>query len=685
MVAGKPITRIDPIVSASSSPIYSAKAYTITTLTALTTATGTMTAGRTIDGNNTLRDAIIAWVRGADNLTTPNEDPNTDTTPYGNDIRPSVHGDVLHSRPAVVNYNRYGDDNDIYAFYGSNDGIFHGLKGGTANHTTGPDTAINPGTERWGFIPREFFSSLQRLRNQSPTISGSIPRNYFADGSIGVFSQDAKGNGNSQSPLNCIPGSCSGADTVSGVIGDNVHPIYGDKIYLYMTMRRGARLIYALDVTNPATPKLLWRHTDADSGWDQLGLTFSEPRIAKLAANIGNPNNPNNVVLIFGAGYQRSVDDINPCLLSSSDLTQVVQVPIGSGSVTYTASGSCTVTGATGSNTTFTRTRGRAIMVVDAFDGTMIWQAGAGVTTSSTPRAMKLNVPDMGCAIPSDTTVLDKNRDGLADRIYVGDTCGQVWRADITSSDMTQWTVTKIAAMSSATSTDIANKRKFLFPPDLVFGTDANGFYTAVLIGSGDREHPFDTTVVNRFYMIKDRDTNDPQTGVPNSSSVKIAGFGTPPTGAVLTDADVFDATTAALVSGTDPLGLNGWKITLAAGEKVVSSATSVAGSTFFNTNQPSSTAGGGACGSNLGIAREYQVGFADASATADLNGVGGITIADRSTIHAGGGYLPSPVPVVVEIDGKKYQAVISGTSVQTPPGLTLEKRTRQYWYKQID
>jgi type IV pilus assembly protein PilY1 len=251
---------------------------------------------------------------------------------------------------------------------------------------------------------------------------------------------------------------------------------------------------------------------------------------------------------------------------------------------------------------------------------------------------------------------------------------------------MDEWTVTKIAALASTVSTDIANKRKFLFPSDLVFATDASGNYTAVLLGSGDREHPFDTTVVNRFYMLKDRDSSDPgnpQAGATNATSVKISGFGTPPTGAALTDSDLFDATNANLTS--DPLGLNGWRITLAGGEKVVSSATTIAGTTFFNTNQPSSSAGGGACGSNLGIAREYLVGFADAAATVDLNGTGGTTITDRSTIHAGGGYLPSPVPVVVEIDGKKYQAVISGTSVQTPPGLTLEKRTRAFWYKQID
>jgi type IV pilus assembly protein PilY1 len=223
------------------------------------------------------------------------------------------------------------------------------------------------------------------------------------------------------------------------------------------------------------------------------------------------------------------------------------------------------------------------------------------------------------------------------------------------------WQVNKLASLSGTSDTDILNQRKFLFPADAVASSDANGSFIAVLIGSGDRQHAFDTSIQDRFYMIKDR---------------TVVGA-TPP--ATISDSQLFDATSS---NGANDFG---WKMNFGLGEKDVGGTVTLGGTTFFNTNQPSSTAGGGACGSNLGIAREYQVGFADASATADLNGVGGITIADRSTIHAGGGYLPSPVPVVVEIDGKKYQAVISGTSVQTPPGLTLEKRTRQYWYKQID
>ena len=697
-VAGFPITAIVPVISATGT-IYAEKTLSIISISPLGTATGNITAGNPALGDATARDQIVAWVRGEDNSENENQDCTispfwpcsaTNFMPRTTDIRASIHGDVLHSRPAVVNYNRYGDDNDIYAFYGSNDGLLRALKGGTALHASGPDAARKPGTERWAFVIKEFLGKLKRQRSQVPSVSASTPKDYFFDGSIGVYQKDARGNGDAVSaPLNCDPADTSGcsAATVTGVIGDNIHATRGDKVHIYLAMRRGGEFVYALDVTNPGNPKLLWRKARGDAGWEELGQSWSEPRIARLQASLGNANNPDNVVLIFGTGYDPAVDDLNPCLMEQWSTTNVVRKAIGGGSVTYTATGSCTISGATGGTTTINRTKGRGILVVDAFSGGVVWQAGGGLATSGTPGARKLNVPGMTCAIPSDTTVLDKNRDGFADRIYVGDTCGQVWRVDIATPDMDEWTVTRIAGLSSGGATDIVNKRKFLFPPDLVFGTDGVGNYTAVLLGTGDREHPFDANVLNAFYMLKDRDTSDPgnpQAGATNSTSVKISGFATSPTGDPITHDNagttgVFDATSA---EGSND---RGWKIHLGSGEKVVSSAVTISGTTFFNTNQPSSTAGGGACGSNLGIAREYLVGFADAAATVDLNASGTISVADRSTIHAGGGYLPSPVPVVVEIDGKRYQAVISGTSVQSPPGLTLEKRTRVYWYREVD
>ena len=78
-------------------------------------------------------------------------------------------------------------------------------------------------------------------------------------------------------------------------------------------------------------------------------------------------------------------------------------------------------------------------------------------------------------------------------------------------------------------------------------------------------------------------------------------------------------------------------------------------------------------------------LGVPDASATADLNAVGGLTGADRSLVHAGGGYLPSPVHVVVMLGGQPVEAVISGVQVSTPAGVTLSSRLRKFWYKEVD
>src|SRR5258706_6883005 len=123
----------------------------------------------------------------------------------------------------------------------------------------------------------------------------------------------------------------------------------------------------------------------------------------------------------------------------------------------------------------------------------------------------------MTFAIPSDIAVLDRDNNRFADRLYVGDTGGNLWRADINDTDPANWTINKLASLGFATSATKADRRKFLFQPDVVFSSDAGGLYDAVTIGSGDREHPFngfgDTAhplvdaVTNRYYMIKDRGT----------------------------------------------------------------------------------------------------------------------------------------------------------------------------------
>jgi len=255
-------------------------------------------------------------------------------------------------------------------------------------------------------------------------------------------------------------------------------------------------------------------------------------------------------------------------------------------------------------------------------------------------------------------TTIDFDRNGTVDFIYAGDTCANLWRIDVADTTIGNWQVNKLASLAGS---DVPNSRKFLFPPDAVASSDNIGSFIAVLVGSGDRQHAFDTSIQDRFYMIKDRTSS------------------TNPTPATTTDSQLFDATSS---NGANDFG---WKMDFGLGEKDVGGTVTLGGTTFFNTNQPSSTAGGGACGSNLGIARQYSIDFETAGATADLNSSGYVTTSDRSVIVKGGGFLPSPVPATVEIGGVKYQVVISGTQVQQPPGATLDTRLRTYWYREYE
>lgn len=679
------VTSLSPAVTATGT-ILSSRQISPISITVQTNATGQILAGRKSDADAPQRDNIINWVRGQDNK----EDENANSS--STDIRSSVHGDVLHSRPAVVNYNRAGangsntGDNDVFVFYGSNDGVFRAIQGGGIPTTANPTPPTNSGSEAWGFVASEFFGKLKRLRDNNPpigTVSPAAPRDYFFDGPIGAYTLDVNGD--------------------RKLIASD-----GDKVQLFLGMRRGGRMIYALDVSDPARPVFMWKRgcpnlTDnvgCDSGFEELGETWSEPRVGFLRAFVDASNNP-IPVLIFGAGYDPTVEDFQPCLITSMppDASSPTGAPTSvtaqtGGSVTFTSSGGCTSAGT--SSTTVNRSMGRGIFIVNATNGNLLFRFGADAGAN-------LRVADMQYAMPADVIVLNRDGDntralpgvesiqprlrGFVDRIYATDTGGQVWRLDVDPANTTLWAATKLAAISG---TALSDKRKFLFPPDVVASSDANGNYDAVLVGSGDREHPFDATVTNRYYMFKDRKFTD-----VNPASVS-------PT-APITEADLFDATndclqdvsicpagsTQLLNAQNNLLNSKGWMLTLGSGEKVVGSSITVAGTTFFGTNQPSSTAGGANCGSNLGIARIYEIGFEDATAKAELNATAGLSATDRSAQIAGGGFPPSPdlyIPTICNGPTcTERQTVCLGPNCVDPGSLKFEARIRTYWYRKVE
>jgi type IV pilus assembly protein PilY1 len=669
------------------------------TLTPTTPAVGTnmqaYAAGSAPDGAT-----LIKWVRGEDNFK-DELGPGSPVT-----VRPSTHGDVLHSRPLVVNY---GDSRGLVAFYGSNEGIFHAVNGSQ----TAAIGSVPAGGELWGLVLQEHYGQLNRQRVNTPelrlpttTLDSAQLKDYFVDGATGAF-QQIKADG-----------------TI-------------DKAYLYLTMRRGGRFIYALDVSTPTDPKFLWKMdyngtttasgTTLDAKFASLGQTWSRPRVT-IVNGYANP------VLIFAGGYDGAEDSEPPTA----------------------------------------NTMGNSIFVVDAVTGVRVWSATYGASANCTGTATQADctVPGMLFSMPSEVAFRDRDSDGKTDRMYVGDMGGNVWRVDFKTSDGTttattpdKWRVTKLASLGCATGTctvGVTTPRKFFFPPTVISvgATGASGSYEAVLIGSGDREHPLTSTVAesshlvkNRFYMIKDTltATNPTRSGTDlagitgitlRTEATLFQAFKTSTISQFVRTANVMTVTTTAahgftagqtvVIDGASPATLDGqftiidagtagsttftyastgansttasagsatvvvpftasntepgFFSYLAKGEKVVNAPITVSGTAFFGTNRPF-TPGVNTCASNLGEARGYAFDPFSGSST--------------SVVYDGGGLPPSPVAGVVTVnkdgvdtlvrfcigcggsDGSGGSGGVDSPLENTDPFKAVPKKpTRTYWYR---
>jgi type IV pilus assembly protein PilY1 len=325
----------------------------------------------------------------------------------------------------------------------------------------------------------------------------------------------------------------------------------GETAYLFVGMRRGSKNLYAFDISDPENPSLVWT-IDKSGDFAELGMTFSTPRVIKV--NTGSGIRP---ALAFGGGY-----DVNKDSSASDD------------------------------------SEGNAIYVVDAKTGALIWKAVEG--TSTGPVSAKVyEHEDLTDSIPSTVSLLDSDGDTLHDRIYVGDTGGNVWRADINGTNTSDWKLSLLASLGRHDSGGKANDRRFFHRPDIVQNFDADGPYDAVLIGSGNRADPLDKLGLaeNWFYMIKDR-AFKPGSGADTN----------------LDHSDLGDVTnTCQLDDGACTADLeNGWALQLTStGEKSLSTSTTLGGTVYFTTYLP--TAAAKSCAPSEGKGRLYAVALTNA------------------------------------------------------------------------
>jgi type IV pilus assembly protein PilY1 len=569
-----PTTNTTPTWSVNRN-IYTYSATTTNKLQTLTT------------GNTSWSQQLFDWVRGFDDATAVTVDgvtsrpfsdfTNTSTTAR---TRPSIHGDVVHSRPLPVNYG----GNNVTVYYGSNDGMLRAVD------------ATN-GRERWAFVAPEHFGKFQRLHDNAPPIAfphvdaalNPKPKDYFFDGSFGLFQN-----------------------------GDN------SKIWIFASMRRGGRMLYAFDVTDPDAPKLKWKvggpnmsdDTGCTTGFANMGQTWSLPSVAFLKGY-----STTTPVIIVGGGYSACED-------------------------TDSASPSCSAR------------KGGSVFVIDADTGALVREFA----------------PASAGSFAADLSLSDSNHDGSVDFAYGVTTTGEIYRVDFSDAGMQPaasgtWAARKVAAISGG--------RKFLYPPALL----RSGGKMYVAVGSGDREHPvssqypYASSIRNRFYMYVD------DLAVPASSTAAVAvAMDTDP--AVRNFSSATSCSTEFVTPGSS---LKGWFMDLPGrGEQTITSALIAGGMVTFNTNR--ATPGGtNACTNPLGESRGYWVNLLNASGAI---GVAGATCGgDRSSVFVGGGLTPSPTLATVVVDGTTETVAIGAAQrsggassgiapQQVKPAITSARKT---------
>ncbi len=484
----------------------------------------------TLESDTEYVSNLINWAHGQD-VFDIDGDGNTNETR-------SQMGDPMHSQPLLLNY--VGGRSVVHV--ATNEGFLHAV-----DHATG--------NENFAFIPRELLKNLRRNFENQATRS----RPYGLDGGMTVWIQD---------------------DNNDGVID----PLT-DKAYLYIGMRRGGNMYYALDVSDPDAPKYLWSIAGstntvdtlpdtADGDFTELGDTWSKPVKTKIY-----DDNQEVDVLIFGAGYGSNQD---PVELPETDPDAID-------------------TGVDNRQKRTPDTVGRGFFIVNAETGKEIWQTD-------------LNDPDlenMRYSVPSDMRVVDINFDGMVDQIYFGDMGGQVWRFDYNNDPGLSRSVDdrmeggRIAHFAQNTP---ETARRFYYPPDIALVSIDGEQQLSVSIGSGWRAHPLDDVVEDRFYSFRMTQVF----GVPRDEDggVRYPDINESTSGfRMLTDDDV------ARSADREDIG---WFLPLDPGEKVLSSSVTLDGNVVFTSYIPSVVTT--TCAAAIGTGAVYFMDLATGNPVKDLD-----------------------------------------------------------------
>ena len=321
-----------------------------------TTCASASDASAGCDGNG---EARLNWLRGA---------RTAETAPPNLRKRSTVLGAIINSQPQYISAPTAGFSDSFPAkspeavaaeahagyqdyvlakrarspnvYVGANDGMLHAFD-------------AQNGAERWAYVPNTLF----------------------ANGRLAAITD----------PLNYKK--APGVDNTP-IIQDVF--INGEwRTILVCALRLGGRGIFALDITDPKSPKFLWEKSNLSEGFSDLGYTYGYPNIARLS-------NGKWVVLV-PSGYFPLANSI----------------PIDPAS------------GEDAANRT-------SLFVIDVATGALLRQIKTSAAPQDAPQAT------FGLSAPA---VYDLDSDQIDDIAIAGDLAGNLWRFDLTATSPNGWSV----------------------------------------------------------------------------------------------------------------------------------------------------------------------------------------------------------------------------------------------------
>ncbi len=417
---------------------------------------------------------IINWIRG-DDLKGKTDAGHPDgyrqrSITIDGDSRVWKLGDIIYSSPTAVgrpmeNYDLlYGDASYTefrrsqlkrrqVVYVGANDGMLHAFNAGCYDETNNwivndcpddnpdqpkPDTL---GREIWAFIPRGLLPHLKWLTD--PRYSHV----YYVDlkpkiTDVQIFDCDK----NVHTGINPVTGKCWGTILIGGFRygGKKIDWTSGGEKY------STSPEYFALDITDPLKPRLLWTFSDPE-----LGLSMSYPAVARIEKT-------HKWYTVFGSGAT-DYDE-------SSDLKGFQNGNI-------------------------------FILEISAWRNGAIrnnkWDEG------KTFRKIPTNTPN---TFMSNPITVDVNIDYNVDVIYIGanllDTNNALMYRITTDPDLSQWKLSRLANINAiAGSKD--NVKRITSAPSAAMDDRANlwvYFGTGQFLGVSDKNH----TGTGAFYAIKD-------------------------------------------------------------------------------------------------------------------------------------------------------------------------------------